>query len=476
MQDSSNFKIFPSRYIPMDENEFRTMGHRVVDLLADYLASIEDRLLSPRTEPATLQALFNEALPQQGTAPQAILSELEQKLLPNCVHVSHPGYFGLITPTPTPVGILADFIASALNQNIGSYVIGPAGTEMERRVIRWLCDLIGFGEQAGGNLTSGGTLANLIAAKLGRDFVSDNVAQHRGLQERYTAYVSEERHVSVDKAFDMIGLGRDNVRFLPTDDEYRLRLDSLESAITHDKKLGFRPAVLVGMAGSTATGAIDPLRDLAAIAERERMWLHLDAAYGGGVLLSKKRVGALHGIELAHSVTMDPHKWFFAPLDAGAVLVRDARFLTSSFGMAPPYLTTTPERYQFYVHGFEQSRRFRALKVWMSFKRYGAEQIGSWVDQNIEHAELLYDLASRDSAFECLNKPVMSAICIHCNGKDLAFHQRVASQIERDGKYWISTTVLKGRPAFRINPVNFRTQTEHIRGLFQDLRALCGPM
>ena len=190
----------------MDENEFRTMGHRVVDLLADYLASIEDRLLSPRTEPATLQALFNEALPQQGSAPQAILSELEQKLLPNCVHVSHPGYFGLITPTPTPVGILADFIASALNQNIGSYVIGPAGTEMERRVIRWLCDLIGFGEQAGGNLTSGGTLANLIAAKLGRDFVSDNVAQHRGLQERYTAYVSEERHVSVDKAFDMSGL------------------------------------------------------------------------------------------------------------------------------------------------------------------------------------------------------------------------------------------------------------------------------
>jgi glutamate/tyrosine decarboxylase-like PLP-dependent enzyme len=277
----------------------------------------------------------------------------------------------------------------------------------------------------------------------------------------------------VDKAFDMVGIGRENVRFLPTDDDFRLRVDALESAIAEDKKQGLRPAVLVANAGSTATGSIDPLVKLAAIAEGEKMWFHVDAAYGGGVLLSKKRAGVLRGIELAHSVTMDPHKWFFAPLDAGAVLVRDERFLTSSFGMTPPYLTTTPDRYQFYVHGFEQSRRFRALKVWMSFKRYGTREIGSWIDRNIEHAEQLHELAGKDAAFECVNKPVMSAICLRYRGKDLAFHQRVASEIERDGKYWISTTVLKGQPAFRINPVNFRTQGEHIAGLFHDLQEIC---
>ena len=457
----------------MDENEFRNVGHQVVDLLADYLASIDRRPLSPQIDPGTLHELFDEPLPQHGVEAQAILKELQEKLFPNCVHVSHPGYFGLITPTPTPIGILADFIASALNQNIGSYMIGPAATEMERRTVRWLCDLIGFGPPAGGNLTSGGTMANLIAVKLGRDFVSDNKVQHHGLREPYTGYVSQERQVSVDKAFDMVGIGRENVRFLPTDDQFRLDLDALESAITEDKRLRLRPAVLVANAGSTATGSIDPLPKMAAIAEREKMWFHVDAAYGGGVLLSKKRTGALQGIELAHSVTMDPHKWFFAPLDAGAVLVREERFLTASFGMTPPYLTTTPDRYQFYVHGFEQSRRFRALKVWMSFKRYGAEEIGRWIDRNIEHAEQLYELAGKDSAFECVNQPVMSAICLRYRGKDLAFHQRVAAQIESEGKYWISTTVLKTQPAFRINPVNFRTRAGHIAGFFHDLQAIC---
>jgi aromatic-L-amino-acid decarboxylase len=457
----------------MDENEFRSVGHRVVDLLADYLASIDRTPLSRATEPASLFAMFDERLPQSGVSTEQILTEVQEKLLPNCVHVNNPGYFGLMTPTPTPVGILADFITSALNQNVGSYVIGPAATEVERRTIRWLCELIGFGPASGGNLTSGGTMANLLGAKLGRDFASDNSAQRRGVREHYTAYVSEERHVSVDKAFDMVGIGRENMRVLPTDDEFRLRLDAVESAIAEDKKAGLRPAVLVGIAGSTATGSIDPLPELAAIAEREHMWLHVDAAYGGGILLSRKRTSALQGIERAHSVTLDPHKWFFAPLDAGAVLVREERFLTSSFGMTPPYLTTTSDRYQFYVHGFEQSRRFRALKVWMSFKRYGADEVGRWIDRNIEHVEQLFELASRDVAFRCLNKPVMSTLCIRYQDKDLPFHQRVAAEIERGGKYWISTTVLKGQPAFRINPVNFRTQQEHIAGLFHDLQKLC---
>ncbi len=457
----------------MDANEFRTVGHQVIDLLSEYLASVEHRPLSPRVQPAELRALFDEPLPKHGIGSDAILRELEEKLLPHCVHVNHPGYFGLITPTPTPIGILGDLVASALNQNIGSYMVGPAATEMERRTVRWLCDLVGFGPAAGGNLTSGGMLANLIAVKLGRDFVSNNTAQQRGVREPWLGYVSEERHVSVDKAFDVVGIGRENVRFLPTDAGFRVRLDALERAIDSDKKRGFRPAVLVANAGSTATGSIDPLPELASIARREGMWLHADAAYGGGVLLSKKRAGALAGIEQAHSVTMDPHKWFFAPLDAGAVLVREERFLTASFGMIPPYLTTTPDRYQFYVHGLEQSRRFRALKVWMSFKRYGAEEIGRWIDRNIAHAEQLDELAAQDPAFERMNPPVMSTLCLRYRDGDLGFHQRVAAEIERGGKFWISTTVLKGQPAFRINPVNFRTHTEHIAAMFRDLQDTC---
>src|SRR2546427_1885330 len=168
----------------MDAKEFRNVGHQVVDLLADYMASIDQKPITSQVEPGILRRLFDEPLPQRGMAAEDILKEVRDKLLPNCVHVSHPGYFGLITPTPAPVGILGDFIASAINQNPGSYVIGPAATEMERRTIRWLSDLIGFGAHAGGNLTSGGTMANLIAAKLGRDFVSDNIASIGGFANR----------------------------------------------------------------------------------------------------------------------------------------------------------------------------------------------------------------------------------------------------------------------------------------------------
>jgi glutamate/tyrosine decarboxylase-like PLP-dependent enzyme len=285
----------------------------------------------------------------------------------------------------------------------------------------------------------------------------------------------------VDKAVDAIGVGRKGLRALPTDDEFRLRLDALEAAIAEDKRRGVRPMCIVGIFGTTNTGAVDSLLDLRRIADREGMWLHADAAYGGGMLLSHQWPMRDRGLELADSVTMDPHKWFYAPLDAGAVLVKDERRLTASFGMKPAYLTDefdrANERYQYYVHGFEQSRRFRSLKVWMSFKRYGAREIGNWIDANVRHAQELYRLVERDPEFEPANRPGMSAICLRyravpeADGKRL--HAEVASRIERGGKFWISTTEMKGRTWFRINPVNFRTRPEHMRQLFALLQKEC---
>ncbi|MBI4565768.1 MAG: aminotransferase class V-fold PLP-dependent enzyme [Planctomycetes bacterium] len=450
--------------------DFRQLGHRVVDLLADYLEGVEQQPLFPAIEPSELRKLLDEPLPQRGTDPERILDELRIKLLPYCTNVNHPGYYGLMTPTPAPIGVLADFIASAINQNVGSYVIAPSATEMERRTMRWLTELVGFGPAAGGNFTSGGTLANLIAVKLGRDFTSDHSTQKLGVQKTMTVYASEERHVSIDKAVDMAGLGRANLRALPTDDEFRVRLDALDRVIAEDRGKGLHPAVLVGIAGTTNTGSVDPLPELAALAKREGMWFHVDAAYGGGVLLSGQRPGLLKGLELADSITLDPHKWFYAPLDAGAVLVRDEKFLTASFGMVPPYLKADPDRYQFYIHGFEQSRRFRSLKVWMAFKQYGAEGIGRWIDRNIRHAERLYELASRDSQIEAVNKPLMSAICLRFRSGDAELHRRVVAAVEREGRFWVSTTLLKGRPAIRVNPINFRTTERDIEDLFQALK------
>ncbi len=468
----------------MDGNEFRVTGHKVVDLLADYLDTIEQQALFPDVEPEHLDELFREPLPQEPLPADAVLGELREKLLPYCTHVNHPGYFGLITPTPAPAGILGDFIASALNQNLGDYTIGPSAVAMERRTVRWLNDMVGYDARAGGNLTSGGTMANFIGLKLARDSVSGDTAQHDGVSGRWAVYASEERHVAVDKAVDAVGIGRRALRVLPADDGFRISVDALERAIADDRSAGVRPLCIVGIAGTTNTGAVDPLPELRCIADREGMWLHVDAAYGGGMLLSRRWPGLLEGLDGADSITIDPHKWFFAPLDAGAVLVRDAGRLEASFGLRPPYLTDeldTGERYQYYVHGFEQSRRFRGLKVWMSFKRYGARQIGEWIDANVEYALRLWALVRDHPDFEAAVEPPMSAVCIRYRPPEVdldetqlgLLHHQVARRIEAGGRFWIHTTLLKGRWWFRINPVNFRTRPEHMDELLELIAREC---
>jgi aromatic-L-amino-acid/L-tryptophan decarboxylase len=355
---------------------------------------------------------------------------------------------------------------------------------MERRVVRWLCDLVGYDGAAGGNLTSGGTMANFIGLKLARDAVSGDRAQHEGVRGSWAVYASDERHVAVDKAVDAVGLGREGLRVIPTDDAFQIELAALEEAIARDRAAGVRPLCLVAMGGSTNTGTVDPLSELRRIADREGAWLHVDAAYGAGMLLSPKGRDVLAGVELADSVAVDPHKWFFAPVDAGAILVRDAVQLSRSFGMEPSYLADelddAGERYQYFVHGFEQSRRFRALKVWTILKRHGTAEIGRFVEANVEQARRLYELAVDDPEFESAVLPPMSAVCVGYRGTGLdkdtlaRLHAEVARRIEEGGRFWITTTRLKDRPWFRVNPVNFRTRLEHMDQLFDRLRAECG--
>ena len=213
-----------------DPEELRRLGHEVVDLLTDYLVGVEDRALFPDIEPARLDELFDEPVPEEPMPAEDVLREVREKLLAHSTAVNHPGYLGLITSTPTPIGILGDFIASALNQNIGAYSIGPSGVAMELRTVRWLADLAGYDDRAGGNLTSGGMMANFIGLKLARDWASGDRAQHDGVRDDFTVYTSEERHVSVDKAVDAVGCGRNGLRVLPTDDAFSLRIEALEAA------------------------------------------------------------------------------------------------------------------------------------------------------------------------------------------------------------------------------------------------------
>ncbi len=465
----------------MDISEFRETGHKLVDLLSDYLNEIEDHPLLTDTDPELIEKLFEEPIPKEGISSEQVIQELKEKLLPYTTNVNHPGYFGLITPSPTPMGILGDFIASTLNQNLGAYSIGPSAVEMEKRTVRWLCDLLGFPATAGGNLTSGGMMANFIGMKLARDWSSGNRAQHQGAIFEHRVYVSEERHVSLDKAVDAVGFGRNSLRTIATDEDFKINIDALETALKDDKKNNLVPACIIGLAGTTNTGSVDPLPVLRKIADKNNAWFHVDAAYGGGVLLSGKRMNLLKGIETADSVTLDPHKWFYAPLDAGSILVRDKRQLTLSFGIQPSYLKDDIDnkRFQYFVHSFEQSRRFRSLKVWMSFKRYGTKQIARWIDSNIDQAEHLYKLCKDERILRPAVNPPMSAICLRFDSEKLSpsevelLHTEVSKKIEKSGRFWISTTDLKGKLFFRINPVNFRTRLKHIDELYKILKKEC---
>jgi len=467
----------------MDYNEFREAGHKLVDHIADYLQQVPLKPLFNPVEPAFLYDLFNEKIPDAPESLANIQRSLDEKLIPYCTHVNHPGYMGLITPSPNPAGILSEFLAAALNQNLGAYSIGPSATAMELRVIRWLNDLIGYDEKAGGNLTSGGMTSNFIGLKLARDYSTNDTAQHDGIKEDWVAYVSEERHVSLDKAVDAVGIGRNNLRTIATNDQYQVRIDLLKEAIQKDKAKGLRPVCIIGLAGTTNLGAIDDLESLYEIAQLENCWLHVDAAYGGGMLLSNKYKGILQGLNLADSVTIDPHKWFYAPLDAGAILVKDHKRLNISFGMQPAYLTDQSqqknERYQFYVNGFEQSKRFRSLKIWVSFHHYGKTKMGEWVDNNIAHAKHLHQLAINDPGFESATEPIMSAVCLHykaprlTNDQNKQLHFAVTEKIESEGRFWFATTIMKGKTWFRINPVNIYTEMHHIDELFKTLQAYC---
>ena len=467
----------------LDTSEFRDSAHYLADFIADYLESVDKKPLFPTVHPDTLSQIFDELLPVNGKEMQAVLRELEEKLMPYCTHVNHPGYMGLITPSPNPAGILGDFLASALNQNLGVFSIGPSAVTMERQVIRWLTDLAGYGPEAGGNLTSGGMTANFIGLKLARDFTSGDSAQYHGLQGKWKIYVSEERHISMDKSVDAIGLGRENLALIATNEQYQIDIPELERQLNEDKLSGYRPLCVVGLAGTTNLGAIDDLAALREICDREKCWLHADAAYGGGVLLSQKHRGILHSLNKADSITIDPHKWFYAPLDAGAILVKDHNRLTASFGLKPAYLTDQTaqkeDRYAFYEHGFEQSKRFRSLKVWMSFKRYGSNQIGTWIESNIDQALYLHELIQPDHEFESAMRPGMSAICIGFRGTGLSvsqadrLHFLVSDLVEKEGKFWFGTTRMKNKTWFRINPVNLFTTKDYMKELYEDLRNHC---
>src|SRR4051812_33202797 len=372
--------IDSGRHAPlaMDAATFRKLGHRLVDQLAGFLESLPFGPVTRDEAPSVVRDALDLAgpLPEMGTDPGPLLEQTAQLLFDHSLFNGHPRFFGYITAAPAPIGMLGDFLAAALNPNVGAWTLSPAATEIESQTVRWIAELIGYPIDCGGVLVSGGNMANFVcflaarAAKAGWNVREEGLAGNPGGPLR--VYGSAETHTWIQKAADLGGLGTASIRWIPTDARLRMDVAALRRQVDADAAAGDVPCMVVGTAGSVSTGAVDPLSDIAAVCRERGLWFHVDGAYGGFAAALPDAPEELRGLSQADSVAVDPHKWLYAPLEVGCALVRDADALRAAFAYHPPYYHFDERATNYVDYGPQNSRGFRALKVWLALKHAGA--------------------------------------------------------------------------------------------------------
>jgi aromatic-L-amino-acid decarboxylase len=466
--------------------QHKKLGRAVTSLISEYAERLESAPVASPATPADLKRLFDEPLPLAGMPAEEILEQFARDVAPHAMQISSPRYFGQFNPTPLAIGVWADALCSALNQNAGAWRNGPTSALIEAQVIGWLCDLIGYGPGAFGVLASGGSEANLIALKCARDKAARDMCDLgvRAAGADLTIYASEQCHFSVEKSVDILGLGRKSLRKIDTDERFHIRVNLLREAIEKDRSDGRVPFCIVGIAGATSTGVIDPLPELAAIARENDCWFHVDAAYGGGLAFSDNQKKKLSGIELANSITFDPHKWMFVPFSCGTTLVRDGgNVLRDSFDISPEYLSEdrggSDVQYDFFRYGQMGTRRFNALKLWMAFKFMGKRGYAETVERHLELTRHFADRLDELPDFERVGE-IETAVCCfrylpeHVRGlapedQDRA-QQALQQRIEKSGRAFFPSTILQGRRALRVNINSYLTERRHVDDLVELLR------
>jgi len=450
----------------------REMGYRVVDRLVDHLATLPTQPVGAKGDPAALLAALTEPAPEHGMEFEAVLEQLECDILRNTMHVNHPRFFAYVPGPSNFVSAMADALISGYNVFAGTWISGSGPAAVELAVIEWLRAACGFPSGAGGLFVSGGTMANLTALA---------VARHVALGERLdgaTVYFSDQAHSSLEKALRLIGLPSGNVRKVACDANYRLPVRELARVIKKDRAEGKRPFCVIASAGTTNTGAIDPLRELARLCKDQRLWLHVDGAYGAAAVICNRGRELLAGIEMADSLSIDPHKWLFQPFEIGCVLVRELVHLRDTFLILPEYLKDTHQysnEFNFTDHGLQLTRSFRALKLWMSIKVFGMAAFRAAVERGFELAEFTEARLRKMTGWEIVTPAQMGIVCFRYEDADDAAHLRLVQSILKDGFALITSTVLQGRTVLRTCTINPRTTEADIEDTLDRLDRLARP-
>jgi aromatic-L-amino-acid decarboxylase len=476
----------------MDPESFRATGHQIVDLLADYLGSLEERAVLPAIEPGSVAPLFPPVAPEDPEPFEAILADYRALIEPNANNWLHPGFMAWFPSASAAPGILGEFLTAGLGQNTFLWRTSPVGTELETVVVGWLRDALGLPPRFDGFLTDTASTSSLLALAAARETAGLDAAA-RGLAGRVETpaprvYASLEAHSSIDKAAMTLGIGRANVVHIPIDDEFRLRTEDLETAIAHDRAAGHRPIAIVATVGTTNTTAVDRVSAIADVAEREELWLHVDAAYGGSAAIVPELRALFAGWERAQSIVVNPHKWMAVPFDASLLLTTRMDALRTAFSLVPVYLQSLDEAVatrNVSEYAQQLGRRFRALKVWVMLRAFGLEGLRRRIRMHVELARRFASWVEADPDWLVVAPVPFSTICVRWRPAHLAdrdgdpaivarldaCNQAILETVNAGGEIFLSHTRLGDRFTIRVALGHIRGEERHARLAWDLLRA-----
>ena len=469
------------RFAPIDipPEQFRAAGYAMVDRITELLATIGEGPVTAGVSVSEIRELIGASagMPAEGREIEPLLAQVSELLIKYSLYNGHPKFLGYITSSPAPIGMLADLLAAAVNSNVGAWALSPVATEIEAQTIRWIAELLAFPTTCGGVLVSGGNVANFVGiyTALRSVFPRDSAERTPERMAKATIYASSETHTWIEKAIDMFGLPADALRSIKADASQRLVVEDLEARLAADLADGRIPVAVVGTAGTVSTGAIDPLPAMAELCRQHGVWFHVDGAYGGFAAMVGSVPDDIRGLSLADSVAIDPHKWLYAPIEAGCALVRDPAKHRAAYSYHPPYYHFGEEAINFVDYGPQNSRGFRALKVWMGLSQVGRHGYERLIADDIALSRELHDRLADDPQFEVFTHS-LSIVTFRYLPAEIRdqigdptgelylnqLNEALQAKLEVSGELFVSNAVIDGRYLLRACIVNFRTTSKDI--------------
>ncbi|PYQ08445.1 MAG: amino acid decarboxylase [Acidobacteria bacterium] len=464
----------------LDPDAFRSEAHRLVDWISGYLEGAERYPVLSRVRPGEIRRALPPAPPSRAEPLEAILADVERVIVPGLTHWNHPGFFAYFANSSPGPAVLAEALAAAFNANAMLWKTAPAATELELVVLDWLRQMLGLPAGLFGVIQDTASTSTLVALAAAREAVPGLDVRRRGLvgQARLRMYASDQAHSSVEKAGIVLGIGQEGLRTIPVDDEYRMQTAELARAIAEDRAAGFTPFAVTATVGTTSTTSIDPVPAIADVCAREGLWLHVDTAYAGSAAVVPELRWVLAGCERADSLVVNPHKWMFVPVDLSVLYTRRPEVVRRAFSVLPEYLKTAEDAAapNLMDYGVSLGRRFRALKLWMVIRAFGAEGIAARLREHVRLAGLFRGLVEADPGFEIAAPSPLSVVCFRARfaGSSPEEQDRrnaeMMEAVNATGEAYLSHTKLKGRTVLRLAVGNLRTEERHVRRAWERIQ------